>query len=319
LAKKKKLPQIVKEIQNNPPEPLNFAFEKNISFSQLSMYSQCPKKWSLNYREGHKVSEQSIHMTFGTAVHETLQHYLDVMYETSAAEADRINIEEYFEEQLRDNYASAYKKNKNIHFSTPEEIREFYEDGVNILSFFKKKRSQYFSKKGTYLVGCEIPIILPPNPYLQRVKYMGYLDVVMYNETVNKFTIIDIKTSTKGWNKYAKKDEIKQFQLVLYKKFFSQQYNIPIEDIDIEFFIVKRKIWEDTEYPMSRIQQFIPASGKTKLNKASKLLDTFISEVFSLDGSYKDRTFNPKPSKWNCTFCAFKENNKLCSAVGKSL
>ena len=110
MAKKKKLPQIVKEIQNNPPEPLNFAFEKNISFSQLSMYSQCPKKWSLNYREGHKVSEQSIHMTFGTAVHETLQHYLDVMYETSAAEADRINIEEYFEEQLRDNYASAYKK-----------------------------------------------------------------------------------------------------------------------------------------------------------------------------------------------------------------
>ena len=120
-----------------------------------------------------------------------------------------------------------------------------------------------------------------------------------------------------GWR--AKKDEIKQFQLVLYKKFFSQQYNIPIEDIDIEFFIVKRKIWEDTEYPMSRIQQFIPASGKTKLNKASKLLDTFISEVFSLDGSYKDTIFNANPSKWNCTFCPYKENKELCSAVGKSL
>ena len=96
----RKIPKIVKEIRNNPPAPLDFATEKNISFSQLSMYSQCPKKWSLNYREGHKVSEQSIHMTFGTAIHETIQHYLDVMYEKSGAEADRINLEDYFEEKL---------------------------------------------------------------------------------------------------------------------------------------------------------------------------------------------------------------------------
>ena len=30
---KKKAPQIVKEIQKNPPEPVNFAYEKNISYS----------------------------------------------------------------------------------------------------------------------------------------------------------------------------------------------------------------------------------------------------------------------------------------------
>ena len=60
---KNKTPQIVKEIQDNPPEPVNFAFEKNVSYSQLSMYTQCPKKWALKYRDGHKVREQSIHMT----------------------------------------------------------------------------------------------------------------------------------------------------------------------------------------------------------------------------------------------------------------
>ncbi len=315
----RKIPKIVKEIKNNPPEGLDFAIEKNISFSQLSMYSQCPKKWSLNYREGHKVSEQNIHTVFGTAIHESLQHYLDVMYDKSGAEADRIDIEEYFEDKLRETYAEAYKKNKKVHFSTPEEIREFYDDGINILRFFKKKRNLYFSKKGTYLVGCEIPIIIAPNPYLQRVKYMGYLDVVLYNENSNKFTIIDIKTSTKGWNKWAKKDELKQFQLVLYKKFFSQQYNIPIENIDIEFFIVKRKIWEDTDYPMSRIQQFVPASGRNKMNKATKLLDQFLTDVFRLDGTYKDRTFVAKPSKWNCSFCPFKDNNELCNVAGKNL
>ncbi len=134
MGKKKKIPQIVREIQNNPPTPVNFAVEKNISYSQLSMYTQCPKKWALQYRDGHKISEQSIHMTFGTALHETLQMYLDVMYNESAASADRLDLEEDFEERLRNCYAQSYKKNDKKHFSTPEEIREFYNDGVEIIS-----------------------------------------------------------------------------------------------------------------------------------------------------------------------------------------
>ena len=54
------------------------------------------------------------------------------------------------------------------------------------------------------------------------------------------FKIIDIKTSTNGWNDYAKKDENKQFQLLLYKQYFSEQYGIPLDKIEIEFFILKR-------------------------------------------------------------------------------
>ena len=316
---KKKVPIIVREIRNNPPLPINFAVEKNISYSQLSMFTQCPKKWALQYRDGHKISEQSIHMTFGTALHEVLQHYLDVMYETSGAAADRIDIEELFEDTLRKCYAEDYKKNKNQHFSSPTELREFFEDGKEILNFIRKKRSYYFSKKGWYLVGCEVPIVMAPNLRLNRVKYMGYLDVVMYHEPTNTFKIIDIKTSTKGWNKWNKKDESKQFQLILYKYFFSKQYNIPLENIEIEFFIVRRKVYVDGDYPQKRVQQFIPASGKVKLNKATTNLNEFISKAFNLDGSYKDTIFGANPSKWNCTFCPYKENTELCNAIGKNL
>ena len=315
----KKVPIIVREIRNNPPLPVNFAVEKNISYSQLSMFTQCPKKGALQYRDGHKISEQSIHMTFGTALHEVLQHYLDVMYEVSGAEADRIDIEELFEDTLRKCYAEDYKKNKNQHFSSPTELREFFEDGKEILNFIKKKRNLYFSKKGWHLVGCELPIVMAPNLRLNRVKYMGYLDVVMYHEPTNTFKIIDIKTSTKGWNKWNKKDESKQFQLILYKHFFSKQYNIPLENIEIEFFIVRRKVYVDGDYPQKRVQQFIPASGKVKLNKATTNLNEFISKAFNLDGSYKDTIFGANPSKWNCTFCPYKENTELCNAIGKNL
>ena len=316
---KKKVPIIVRDIRENPPEKLNFATEKNISYSQLSMFTQCPKKWALQYRDGHKISEQSIHMTFGTALHEVLQHYLDVMYGKSGAEADRINIEEYWEDTLRSCYAEDYKRNKNQHFSSPEELREFFDDGLAILQYFKKKKGGYFSKKGWWLVGCEIPIVIAPNLRINRVKYMGYLDVVLYHEPSNTFKIIDIKTSTKGWNKYTKKDESKQFQLILYKHFFSKQYNIPIENIDIEFFIVRRKGYLEGEYPQKRIQTHVPASGKVKINKATNNLNEFINRAFNLDGSYKDTIFNANPSKWNCTFCPYKDKKELCDAIGKSL
>jgi len=312
MGKKKKIPQIVREIQNNPPEPVNFAFEKNVSYSQLSMYTQCPKKWALNYRDGHKVVEQSIHMTFGSALHETLQMYLDVMYNESAAAADRVDLEEDFEERLRNCYADAYKKNNKTHFSTPEEIREFYNDGVEIISYLKKNRGKYFSKRGWSLVGCEIPIVLAPSIRLPRVKYMGFLDVVLYHEDTNKFVIIDIKTSTRGWNAKAKKDRSKQHQLVLYKKFFSEQYNIPIDNIEIEFFIVKRKLYESQDYVIKRVQQFRPPSGKTSINRATNSLKLFLDNCFTKDG------FNPKDMPEtindNCKWCSFYKTH-LCSAT----
>ena len=141
---------------------------------------------------------------------------------------------------------------------------------------------------------------------------MGYLDVVMYHEPTNTFKIIDIKTSTRGWNDKVKKDENKQFQLILYKQFFANQFNIPLENISVEFFILKRKVYEHPDYVIPRIQTFTPASGKVKLNKANKALSEFIVEAFNKDG-YKDKDYSPTPSKWDCTFCSFRDMPKLCS------
>jgi len=308
---KKKIPAIVKKIRNFKPDEINYAYQKNISYSQLSMYTQCPKKWSLQYREGHKLYEQSIHMTFGTALHETLQHYLDVMYDKSGAEADRIDLVEFFEDRLRELYKEGYQKNEG-HYSTPEQLREFFEDGVEIINYFKKKRNQYFSKRGWHLAGIEVPIVITPNKRYNNVIYQGYLDVVMYHENTNTFKIIDIKTSTKGWGNKEKKDESKQFQLILYKKFFSEQFDVPMENIDIEFFIVRRKIWENSDYPIGRVQLWKPASGKVKLNKATKSLEEFITQAFTQKG-YAEKEYEPIVND-NCKWCPFFKTH-LCSAT----
>ncbi len=210
-----KVPTIVKKIQNYIPKEINYAYQKNISYSQFSIFKECPHKWKLLYKDGLQQHTSTIHTVFGTAMHEALQHYITIMYEQSGAEADRFNIEEYFEDKFREVYLKEYKANNNIHFSSSAEMREFFDDGVEILNFFKKKRGQYFSKRGWHLVKCELPVVVHPDVKLPNVIYKGFLDLVLYHEPTDTFKIIDFKTSTRGWNDKTKKDEGKQFQLIL--------------------------------------------------------------------------------------------------------
>ncbi len=311
---KKKIPQIIKEIRKFKSLEVDYRFQKVISFSQFLMFNQCQHKWALQYRDGHYTSESSIHMTFGTAIHSVLQNYLDTLYNISIKAADEINLEEEFEEVLRNQYKIDYEKNKKTHFSSSEQLREFFEDGLGILSWLRRNKGKYFSKRGWYIAGCEIPIVLSPNNAYNNVIYKGFLDVVLYHEPTNKIKIIDIKTSTRGWKDKEKTDEVKNMQLILYKKFFSDQFNFPVDNIDIEYFIVKRKLHGNPDYPDPRVQLHVPASGKIKLGRAISKLNEFITLAFQKDNSYTERELLANPSKFNCTYCPFKNQKSLCNS-----
>jgi hypothetical protein len=290
MSKKKVIPQIVKDIRNKIKRDIDWSSEKLISFSQLQMYSDCPKKWSLQYKEGQKQFTSTIHTVFGSALHEVIQHYLTVFYEQSGVAADNINTSEMFEDTLREEYAKQYKSNNKQHFSTPQELREFYEDGIEIIRDFAKNKSKHFSKRGWYLVGVEIPITLNPHSNYPNIVYQGYLDVVLYHEPTNTIQIIDLKTSTWGWGDKDKKNETKQYQLLLYKKYFSEHFNFPIDNIEVEFFIVKRKLRESEDFVIKRIQKFKPTSGKIKIKKAEQAIHQFIEEAFDQNGFKASRT-----------------------------
>ena len=135
---------------------------------------------------------------------------------------------------------------------------------------------------------------------------VGYLDIVILDEITNTLKIYDIKTSTMGWNKWAKKDENKTQQLLLYKQFYSKQYNHPIDKIEVEYFIVKRKLWEYAMFPQKRVQKFSPASGKPSMNKVAKRLDTFLELAFDDEGNKIPDNIVATPSKKSCRWCEFK-------------
>jgi hypothetical protein len=306
-----KLPQKIQYIKTQPLLEIDYRYQKSISYSQFSTYKGCPYKWKLQYRDGVETPSFSIHTCFGTALHETLQHYLTVLYDESVTKADSIDLEEFFKERFIEQYQIAYKQNKNTHFSSSEELREFHDDGNNIIDWVKKHRSEYFGKNGWNLVGCEIPIILPPDSRYKNLIYKGYLDLILYHEPTDTVKIIDIKTSTRGWGEKDKKDELKQFQLILYKAFLSKHFNIDPDKIEVEFFIVKRKLYEESEFPQRRVQIFTPPSGKIKTKKAITSLTEFIEETFNTDGTFKDREYNKVTT--NCKWCPFADKKELCN------
>ena len=275
------------------------------------MFSECPQRWKLNYIDKLRVFETNIHLIFGTAMHEVIQTWLEVMYNDSIKNANKLNLEQRLHDKLIEGFKKA-KEEEGKEPCTLEQLREFFQDGVEILDFVKKRRADYFSKRGYKLIGCEVPIEVDLK---KNVKIIGYLDLVILDERTDTLTIYDIKTSTQGWNKWMKKDENKTQQLLLYKQFYAKQYDHPIERINVEYFIVKRKLWENAMFPQKRVQKFSPASGTVSMNKVAKRLNTFLDLAFDDEGNRISENIIPTPSKKACKWCEFRKTEHCSVGV----
>ena len=283
---------------------------KKISYSQYSQWAVCPHKWKLNYIDELRTFKGNIHTLFGSAMHDVLQTYLTVMYNDTIKMADSLPLASMLLHRMKKYYKEIVEDLHGEEVSSQEEMQEFYEHGLAIIEWFVKKRGMYFSKKGYELVGIEVPIEYDlPN----KIKFVGYIDVLMYDTVRERYKIIDIKTSTMGWNKWAKADKTKTDQLLLYKQFYGKQNDIPLDKIDVEYFIVKRKLYDKVDWPQRRVQTFTPANGTPSINKVTNNIQSFIDECF-IDGKYnKEHIYRKEASKKNCRFCEFNQT-EYCDA-----
>ena len=305
----KKLPKIVKEVWESKIKQSPRA-NKHISYSQLSSFATCEKQWYLTYVKKLAAYQPSIHAVFGTAMHETVQTWLEVLYHDKVKTANELDLDALLYQNLIKAYKSQKAQNTHEHFTTQEELNLFYIDGKNILNFLKKKRGGYFSTKGVYLAGIETLLYQELRP---GVKFKGLIDLVFYDERVDEWTIMDIKTSTSGWNSYAKTDDKKKAQILLYKEFFSRQFDIPLDKIKVEYFILKRKVPKDAEFAsmQKRVQEFRPADGPRKMKQAVNLMENFVLNAVDQQGQYVEKEYTTNPSKSACMFCGIKKM-RLC-------
>ena len=275
-----------------------------VSFSQYGMWSSCPQQYKLNYIDKLGESSSNIHTIFGSAMHETIQHYLSVMYGVSKKQADEINVDKLLLERMRENYKVEVEKMSEGTPCSQEELEEFFGDGRRILEWFMKHIGKFYSKSGYELVGIEIPL----NKEIKKgVHFIGYIDIVLKDIAENAIIIIDLKTSTMGWNKYQKEDRLKNSQILLYKKYYSELFNIPLTKIRVEFQIMRRKLPDDSPYPVPRISKHIPPNGSPSVNKVYDEFMSFIDIVFDDEGNFRDIPYPKVPgnAKKNCKWCEF--------------
>ena len=311
---------------------------KSVSFSQYSKWLKCPMEWKLSYIDKLAPYEASIHTTFGTAIHAALQEYLRLLYTVDTKAADSFDamglfkkeyeeglkdlkiatdeqiaiIEEKMKDQvLTDEQRADFLKEEldSVGLITKSVVAEFENDGKVILDHVlgHSIRAKHFPSKKYELVGIELPLEIPLRG--GTIMYKGFLDIVLRDNDTKKILILDFKTSTNGWNKYQKADRTKIDQLLLYKRFYNQMFKIPMSDIEVEFFVVKRKLYEDVAFPQQRIQRISPPDGKMSMKQVETSFLQFINEGFDAAGEYnKDAVFlkNPGKAKKNCKYCIFK-------------
>ena len=66
----------------------------HISYSSLSTFNKCPKLWELQYLKNSVPFTQNIYTVFGTAMHETVQKWLEVMYHDKVKTANDLNVDQ---------------------------------------------------------------------------------------------------------------------------------------------------------------------------------------------------------------------------------
>lgn len=282
-----------------------------VSFSQYTVWANCPEAWRLKYVENHRLDESSIHTVFGTAMHETIQEWLDILFNKSETVARSIELDE----SLKTKLTEEFKKNtttvdgQKVFPSDRATLEEFYHQGTQILSYLQSNHKKFFPTYKTKLVAVEFPI---DKEVRNGVWFIAYLDIVTYDESNGLYTIYDLKTSTKGWSDYQKRDKVKTSQLLLYKKFLAEHFGVPLDRVKVEYVILKRIISESSPYPIPRISSFEPSNGKPSVSAAWEGFEAFLNDCFDENGNKKTDTIKHKASKSACKFCVYKTRKDLC-------
>lgn len=286
--------------------------KKRVSFSQYSTFLKCPQKWYLDYVKNLRVKDDNINTTFGTAIHHAFQTYLTSLYKEGVGIADSLDVKKLF----LDKFNEEIKKVKDV---KEEEFTDFIFDGNDIVDTFCKSanRLKYFPTKEYELIGIEIPLEIPIK---NNVEFVGFIDIVLKEKDKEYYRIIDFKTSSSGWNSYMKEDVSKLAQLHLYKSVYSKKFNVPLNNIEVEFFIVKRKLYENVSFPQSRIQVFKPSAGPTIIKESIKSFVEFLDYGFTPEGNYNETNQYikvPGNGKKHCKYCAHYK--KLCDGKATKL
>jgi ATP-dependent exoDNAse (exonuclease V) beta subunit len=250
----------------------------HISFSALKIWKECSYKYKLNYIDEQKKFLGNEYTVFGTALHEACEKkVLD-------PSVDAVEIfKNKFDEELKKLPPEVVIQQKNID--------EMIIQGTKLAALVLDALKQYFG--GFSVVNAEEELLLPIEN--TGFDFKGYVDLILKTDD-GKYHIIDWKTCSWGWDTEKKNDPMTNYQLTLYKHFFSKIKSIDSKDIETHFALLKRTAKKDN------VELFRVTSGPKKTENALKILNNAVHNITNS---------NFPKNKLNCKNCEFYKT-ELC-------
>ena len=229
----------------------------HISYSELKNWHHCPFYHKLVNIQKLKVFEGNEYTAFGTALHSVCEDLL----------TDEVDIPkpELFNQKFRDEI----KKLKSEEINKKLIVDMFAQGG--------KLSEQVLPSLENYFDDCEVFMaeekLYEPISGTDDYLFKGYVDLII--KEGDNYHIIDWKTCSWGWDSRKRSDKMILYQLVLYKHFFCQKYDISPDMVHTHFGLLKRTSKKNI------VELFKVTSGPKRIENALELLHKAIQTIKS--------------------------------------
>lgn len=164
------------------------------------------------------------------------------------------------------------------------DLKSFY----IFIGFLKRQFGKFTTKHIEYKIKKKL------DDYPQDFK--GYIDIVIQLEN-GKYIIADFKTANSVFYFKQYRDKIKDYQLILYKKYFSELESVPEKDIETCFIVFEKLV--ESKKPVQVIEV---GSTSAKMANANEWLQSS-AKLINQQKFFKNRLHCHKfGEKYPCCF-----------------
>jgi len=255
--------------ENLLPKDINIPVGKKVSYSQINIYQDCPKKYEYAYVL-QLPSRPSASFSFGTTVHSTLRDF----YNMIRIAKEGLGLSELPTEK---DLVALFNKNwVSFGYENKKHEEERREDGEKIMrDFFKKV---YKKKQVPYLLEESFTVNLKDTSFVGKIDRM---DLIETTNGIASVEIIDYKTGKEK----SKTDVKKDLQLPLYA--ISAEKSFGVKVVAAKYLFVEHGSEIEVDISEKRRQ------------KASE-------NIYEVIKSIKRKDFEATPDMFKCKHCDYR-------------
>lgn len=229
----------------------NIPYPFSLSYSQFSVFLDCPKLYQMKYRSAERMKYiPYVNTLLGDAMHNTLEFfYLALMH------GEPVHDLRVMEEKLLSNFWSKIQASDEINFQKHRqmfssetawqsyrqaELASAYNTGKSLLQAFFK---EHFKDDGRFqpeaietAFTCELPDA-DKYPGLRGVKFTARIDYLELDTLTGEYRLIDHKLSSK----FDKTKLLKNQQLTLYAYLINRILKKPVTGVGYQIFDTSSK------------------------------------------------------------------------------